>query len=81
MKIILWKLGSLEQKIFPTQTAIMKLQDMISKLDSEKTNHVIWGPELYVQVVDVENLEELDHYMLVYKAGETSRSESREISP
>ena len=26
MKIVLWGLGSLEQKIFPTQAVIMKLQ-------------------------------------------------------
>jgi hypothetical protein len=61
MKIIVWKLGSLEHKIFPTEAAILKLKDMLLKLRDDKTSDIkdlIYGPDLTVEEVDMDNLED-----------------------
>lgn len=56
-KIVLWKLGSLEHRIMPSRQAIEKLADMLrsglQQKEIEDTMHVIWGPDLTIEVVDV----------------------------
>lgn len=61
-KYRIWKLGSLEHKIAPTQAAAKKLADIILNadhtikvtkegLDDGETLNIIWGPDLEVQDV------------------------------
>lgn len=66
-----WKLGSLEHNLFPTEQAISKLETIISKWDKSSTLDLIWGPDIEVLqfsldgkdlpdivIKDVENNEE-----------------------
>jgi hypothetical protein len=41
-KIRLWQLGNLDQKIVPTKEAVCRLQDLVSKADSEETINIVW---------------------------------------
>lgn len=57
-KIRLWKLGSLEHKISPTDMAVQKLYDILLDIrDSEKTEDIIWDATLNVEVVEEGELE------------------------
>lgn len=67
MKIILWRLGSLEHKIFPTAQAVKNLENILLNIDtSEEIFNIVWGPDIDVKVIDVENLDDLDQYILAY---------------
>ena len=44
--IRVWKLGSLEHRIFPTEAAIQKLADCLT---ADGMTDLIWGPELTVE--------------------------------
>lgn len=46
--IRVWKLGSLEHRIFPTEAAVKRLADMLAKAVEGKSLDIIWGPELDV---------------------------------
>lgn len=54
MKIVLWKMGSLEYKIFPTRSAIDKLTEILRNLPDENINHLVWGPDVTVEEVEVD---------------------------
>lgn len=45
----IWKLGSLEHRIYPTQEAINKLQECLNKWDKKTDLDLIWGPELSME--------------------------------
>lgn len=54
MKIVLWKLGDLEHKIIPSSESIEKLKDIVESHDYNKDLHVVWGPDLKVEVFDLD---------------------------
>lgn len=54
MKIALWTLGSLEHKIVPTKENIDALRKEIDKLNNGEQAHIVWGPELSVQTIEVD---------------------------
>lgn len=57
-KIRLWKLGSLEHKLYPSSEAISKLAKILSK-PTDGDLDIIWGPDL--EVISVEgNPEDID---------------------
>lgn len=53
IRIVVWKLGNLEHKIIPSKEAIETLAGIISQWDGKENLHVVWGPDLEVQVVSV----------------------------
>ena len=53
-RIVIWKLGSLEHKILPTRAAVDKLRNILAKnIDSNEDMHLVWGPELSVEVIEI----------------------------
>lgn len=57
-KIRLWKLGSLEHQLLPSEKAIQTLHDILQSVDENaKTADIIWGPEISVEVVEEGELE------------------------
>ncbi len=44
--IRVWKLGSLEHRVFPTEFAIQHLADMLSNFTAGGSSDLVWGPEL-----------------------------------
>lgn len=44
--IRIWQLGSLENKMMPTQKAIQKLADMLANAGNGMSMDLIWGPDL-----------------------------------
>lgn len=58
-KIRLWKLGSLEYKISPTQETASKLCDILSSLKDENGNFtdIIWGPDIEVLEIPKDSIE------------------------
>lgn len=50
MKLRIFKLGSLEHKLLPTEEAFVKLSEM---LKSDPTD-LIWGPDLQVKELDID---------------------------
>jgi hypothetical protein len=52
-RLRIWKLGSLEHKILPTEQAIetlaTKIQEMLDNWDGKSDLDLIWGPELTVE--------------------------------
>lgn len=63
MKIVLWRLGSLEHKILPTEAACQKLVDTLKETRGQDIDvlDLIWGPDIEVQVVDLPDLESITH--------------------
>jgi len=57
MKIRLWKLGSLEHKIIPTQSAIQKLEAMLEDIEGENEADIIWGPDVSVELIIINDNE------------------------
>ncbi len=55
-KIRVWKLGSLEHNIMPTDKTIGKLAEILQKNNGTLTD-LIWGPEIDVQVVEEGELD------------------------
>ena len=53
-KIRLWKLGSLEHKLFPTELSVAKLAEVLlgAKAGEDGFIDIIWGPDLTVEVVE-----------------------------
>jgi hypothetical protein len=45
----IWKLGSLEHRIYPTEESIKKLQECLNKWDGKSDLDLIWGPELSME--------------------------------
>lgn len=45
----LWKLGSLEHKIYPTDAAVARLADMLASAVGGGAIDIIWGPELDIK--------------------------------
>lgn len=54
MKIRLWKLGSVEHKIFPTPQAIKKLREALTQ-NSDGVIDIIWDDGLTVQEIEVKD--------------------------
>ena len=46
----IWKLGSLEHKIFPTEKAVAKLAELLM---NEEATDIIWGPELTHEKIEI----------------------------
>jgi len=62
MKLVLWKLGNLEHKIIPSSESIDKLKKEINSLDeNEEVQHVVWGPDLSVEVFDLDSKKGIFH--------------------
>lgn len=70
MKIFLWKLGSLEQKIFPTKAAIENFKQVLSQLKDDKLNHIVWGPDIDVKIIEIEDISEVQHVIEYFKKGQ-----------
>lgn len=50
----LWRLGSLEHKIYPTEAAVARLADMLASAVGGGAIDIIWGPELDVEETSTE---------------------------
>ena len=50
-KFRVWKLGSLEHKIAPTQQAAQKLADILALASDDGTLDIIWGPDLEIEEI------------------------------
>jgi hypothetical protein len=65
-KITVWKLGSLEHKIFPTTVAIDKfssaLKEALNNAVEGENTHLVWGPDIDVIQTDIEG----KHCILYY---------------
>lgn len=49
-KLRLWKLGSLDHRIYPTDEAVQKLADILrNHVSGDKDIDLIWGPDLTVE--------------------------------
>lgn len=56
MKIRLWKLGSLEHKILPTQEAIQKFRDALKEYTEKDGEYdLVCGPAITVELVEIED--------------------------
>lgn len=44
--IRLWKLGSLEHKMYPTQNSVNKLTELLGSIKVGETADLIWGPDI-----------------------------------
>lgn len=49
--IRVWKLGSLEHQIYPSEKAIQKLADILTNHDWNNDLELIWGPDIQVYTV------------------------------
>jgi hypothetical protein len=47
--IRIWKLGDIENGIYPTESAVKKLADIIGSWDGESAFDIIWGPDLTLE--------------------------------
>jgi hypothetical protein len=65
-KIRLWKLGSLEHKIVPTQEAIQTLREILQECeDSQKeVVDIIWGPAIEVQEIGGDEKSNIENYIV-----------------
>lgn len=63
-KIRVWKLGSLEHKIFPTEEAAKKLADILENATGE-TLDIIWGPD--IEVIELDGDEQTKNSVVVEK--------------
>lgn len=52
-KLRIWKLGSIEHRVLPTQAAIQRLAGMLSEWDGESDLELIWDDALKMEQVDV----------------------------
>ncbi len=56
-KIVLWKLGSLEHRILPTQEAVEKFTKILEgakdALSAQDVAHMIWDDTVSVQVIEI----------------------------
>jgi hypothetical protein len=59
MKLFIWKIGNLEHQIYPSATVVDKLRETVSNvvddLDNKKHAHLIWGPDLDIEVLDIDD--------------------------
>jgi len=56
MKITVWRLGDLENNLYPTKEAFEKLTNFL--LEARQNNHdcdLVWGPDLKVFEVEINN--------------------------
>lgn len=73
MKIVLWRMGSVEHNKYPSTQAVQKLANIIANMQESEINHIVWGPDLDVQIIDVEDLADLNQYILAYKGEENEK--------
>lgn len=52
--IRLWKLGSLEHKVYPTEQSFRKLKETLEKWDGISTIDIIWDDGLKVEVIEID---------------------------
>ncbi len=52
-QIRLWKLGDLDRNILPTPQAMQRLAEILSQNPTD----IIWGPELNVEVIQIDDNE------------------------
>lgn len=52
-KLRIWRLGSLEEKILPTQKAIDTLTSYLQQWDGNSSIDIVWGPDLHVEQIDL----------------------------
>lgn len=57
MKICLWRLGSLEHKIYPTTAAVERFKRVLANALEEENSHLVWGPDVDVKVIDVNDFD------------------------
>lgn len=62
-QIRLWKLGSLEKCIFPTREGVEKLISLINTEEPDKNLDIIWGPDLQLEIYEVEKVSEDKDYI------------------
>ncbi len=53
MQIVIWNLGDIKERIFPTQEAFDKLSKSIQKVREQGGGDIVWGPELKVKTINV----------------------------
>jgi hypothetical protein len=53
-RIRIWRLGSLEHELIPTQAAFVRLNNMLMALGSGGTMDIIWGPDLSVEEISTD---------------------------
>ena len=51
-QIRVWKLGSLEHKILPSDNAMGKLGEILKNWDGKSDLDLIWGPDISVEVIN-----------------------------
>ncbi len=56
MKIRLWKLGSLEHKVLPTQECVQKFRDVLKECTEKDGEYdLVWNPAITVELVEIED--------------------------
>ncbi len=45
-RLRLWKLGSLEHRIYPTEKAVARLAELLKGWDGKSDLDIIWGPDI-----------------------------------
>lgn len=55
-KIRLWKLGSLEHKVYPTEKAVENLTAILEEANKSEEDiyDIIWGPDIDCKVIDLD---------------------------
>jgi hypothetical protein len=57
MKFRLWRLGSLEHKIYPTREHIEKFKEAL-KHSLETGEDLVWGPEISYDLIEVDDVQD-----------------------
>lgn len=64
--IRVWKLGSLEHQLYPSEQAVKKLADILKEVFDDDSTDIIWGPDIEligksgndnVTMIKVENVD------------------------
>mgnify|MGYP007059420642 CR=1 FL=1 len=54
-----WKLGSLEHKLYPSQEAVLKLES-----NNERFEDIIWGPDIDVINLSGNSKKKIEQYVV-----------------
>ena len=58
-----WKLGSLEHKLYPSQEAVLKLKRILES-NNEGFEDIIWGPDIDVIDLSGNSGEKIEQYVV-----------------
>jgi hypothetical protein len=65
MQIRIWKLGSLEHRMLPTEAAIDQLWNILDEWDGVSDLDVVWGPDLTLEIYDCGDVMDIDYDVVV----------------